>query len=97
MEEELKCPSCLQLVTAPVLLPCFHSMCLHCALANQQTVAMATLPVHHAPNSNSVSELSELGSSSTDCNDSDQLSILSETDSGVVVSTRPSSYVGTST
>lgn len=32
MEEELKCPVCHQLFANPVLLPCFHAVCLSCAL-----------------------------------------------------------------
>lgn len=32
MEEELKCPACHQLFANPVLLPCFHALCLSCAL-----------------------------------------------------------------
>ena len=94
MEDELKCASCQQFYSQPVLLPCFHSMCLECALHSQQPVTLASLPGHHAPTSSSVSELSEL--STTDCNDSDKLSVLSETDSGVVVNSvsRPNSFIG---
>lgn len=96
MEEELKCPSCKHFYVQPVLLPCFHAVCLACALQNQQAVSVqSTLGDNNG--AQSVSELSEL---SSDCNDSDKLSILSETDSGVVVSSastasRPSSYIGT--
>lgn len=101
MEDELKCPSCRQFFVQPVLLPCFHAMCLGCAMQNQQPVNIS--PPGH-PQSNQLDQplpppptelqlLSEL--QCNDCNDSDQLSILSETDSGVVVSSssRPSSYI----
>lgn len=123
MEDELKCPSCRQFFVQPVLLPCFHAMCLSCAMQNQQPVANNIMSGHtptitssslqqqqeqqqqqqlHQPLPPPPSELllSEL-QSCNDCNDSDQLSILSETDSGVVVSSsgssggssRPSSYI----
>ncbi|XP_046658047.1 E3 ubiquitin-protein ligase TRIM9-like isoform X1 [Daphnia pulicaria] len=101
MEDELKCPSCRQFFTQPVLLPCFHAMCLNCALHNQQPV-VNNLPSHPTaqpheqqqeqplpPPPTELQLLSEL--QCHDCNDSDQLSILSETDSGVVVSTSGSS------
>ncbi|XP_049548915.1 E3 ubiquitin-protein ligase TRIM9 isoform X1 [Anopheles darlingi] len=32
MEEELRCPVCKQLYSSPVLLPCYHALCLACAL-----------------------------------------------------------------
>ncbi|XP_028900486.1 E3 ubiquitin-protein ligase TRIM9 isoform X3 [Zeugodacus cucurbitae] len=32
MEDELRCPTCKQLFANPVLLPCFHALCLGCAL-----------------------------------------------------------------
>ncbi|XP_041566114.1 E3 ubiquitin-protein ligase TRIM9 isoform X2 [Drosophila elegans] len=32
MEDELRCPTCKQLYANPVLLPCFHALCLGCAL-----------------------------------------------------------------
>ena len=106
MEDELKCPSCRQFYTQPVLLPCFHAMCLNCALQNQQPV-VNNLPGHPTaqpheqqqeqplpPPPTELQLLSEL--QCNDCNDSDQLSILSETDSGVVVSTSGGSSGGSS-
>ncbi|XP_002065564.3 E3 ubiquitin-protein ligase TRIM9 isoform X1 [Drosophila willistoni] len=36
MEDELRCPTCKQLYANPVLLPCFHALCLGCALDIQQ-------------------------------------------------------------
>lgn len=31
LEQELQCPLCKGLVKQPILLPCHHSVCLHCA------------------------------------------------------------------
>lgn len=104
MEDELKCLSCRQFYVQPVLLPCFHAMCLSCAMQNQQPVVnnvagtqQQEQPLPPPPSELLLSELQ----CNVDCNDSDQLSILSETDSGVVVSSsgssggssRPSSYI----
>lgn len=61
MEEELRCPLCKQLYVNPVLLPCFHTLCLACALdvqnqsASAATSVITTAQVHqppasHAPN-----------------------------------------------
>ncbi|OQR67841.1 E3 ubiquitin-protein ligase TRIM9-like [Tropilaelaps mercedesae] len=66
MEAELKCTVCKHLFVNPVILPCFHSVCLKCAVQLQQ------------PASNSQED------------DFDQLSLVSETDSGVVCSPLPS-------
>lgn len=98
MEEELKCPVCHQLFANPVLLPCFHAVCLSCALDIQlpcgtpaSNHSLTQVQVHH--NSSSAS------SSTTDSISSDQedkVSILSEADSGVICTTsRPGSYAGT--
>ncbi|XP_031634054.1 E3 ubiquitin-protein ligase TRIM9-like [Contarinia nasturtii] len=35
MEEELRCPFCKELYVNPVLLPCYHGLCLTCALDTQ--------------------------------------------------------------
>lgn len=105
MEEELKCPACKHFYSNPVLLPCAHSLCLNCALNAQQPANAPTAA--HVANSTSSSEDSGNGSSSglvgssseigttADYPDGDKLSLLSETDSGVVCTSRPSSYVGT--
>ncbi|XP_022657079.1 E3 ubiquitin-protein ligase TRIM9-like isoform X3 [Varroa destructor] len=66
MESELKCPVCKHLFVNPVILPCFHSVCLKCAVQLQQPI------------------------SGTQEDDFDQLSLVSETDSGVVCSPLPS-------
>lgn len=87
MEEELKCPVCKQLFNNPVLLPCYHSLCLNCAVHIQQ-------PAQHVQPS-SEENISNLNDISVDYPDVDKLSIVSETDSGVVCNSRPNSYVGT--
>lgn len=104
MEEELKCPACKHFYSNPVLLPCAHSLCLNCALNAQQPANAPTAA--HVANSTSSSEdsgnssnsglvgPSEIGTTA-DYPDGDKLSLLSETDSGVVCTSRPSSYVGT--
>lgn len=88
MEDELRCPCCKELFTEPVLLPCWHALCLSCAVNLQA-------PPDSPPESTT-------DSSNAPCSDqeADKLSILSETDSGVVcgstsTSSRPGSYVGT--
>ncbi|XP_056020543.1 E3 ubiquitin-protein ligase TRIM9-like [Ostrea edulis] len=90
MEGELKCPMCLQFYCNPLLLPCSHSICAVCA-SNIQESSQTFL-----------SQLEEGGYSSNpgdgdlkDFPDIDKISILSETDSGVVCNSRPSSYIGT--
>lgn len=91
MEEELKCPVCRRVYTKPVLLPCSHSMCVACALSLQEPAA------NHLP-ATTLEDGTPLPSdqiSLLDFPDIDKLSIVSETDSGVVCNSRPSSYVGT--
>uniref|UniRef100_T1J5U7 B box-type domain-containing protein n=1 Tax=Strigamia maritima TaxID=126957 RepID=T1J5U7_STRMM len=88
MEEELKCPVCKQLYNNPVLLPCYHSLCLNCAIHIQQP-ATQIQPTSEESLTSNMSELS------SDYSDVDKVSILSETDSGVVCNSRPNSYVGT--
>ncbi|XP_046417060.1 E3 ubiquitin-protein ligase TRIM9 isoform X1 [Neodiprion fabricii] len=88
MEDELRCPSCKELFSEPVLLPCWHALCLSCAVGLQappdsQPECCAPDPAGNGPDQ-----------------EADKLSILSETDSGVVcsstsTSSRPGSYVGT--
>lgn len=92
MEEELRCFACKQFYNNPVLLPCYHGICLHCALNLQQPASHTVAAV-----TNNVSENAEsvASGSSGDYQESDKLSILSETDSGVVCTSRPNSYVGT--
>lgn len=88
MEDELRCPSCKELFVEPVLLPCWHALCLACAVSLQappDSPPESTTDSANAPGSDQ---------------EADKLSILSETDSGVVcsstsTSSRPGSYVGT--
>ena len=88
MEEELKCPVCRRLYTNPVLLPCSHSLCLACGVNIQVPAQSLQAPTEES----STTAVSEFGDSNPDI---DKLSLLSETDSGVVVNSRPNSYVGT--
>lgn len=46
MEDELRCPLCKQLFASPVLLPCYHAICLSCALDIQ--VPSSTTQIHHS-------------------------------------------------
>lgn len=121
MEEELRCPICKQLYVNPVLLPCYHAVCLACALDNQTpatTVGNAAavngpatgstttinhpslhlLQQHSQSSSSSVStgSSSATESVSSDQDQADKVSILSEADSGVICyNSRPNSYAGT--
>jgi tripartite motif-containing protein 9/67 len=109
MEEELRCPTCKQLYVNPVLLPCFHALCLACALDNQMPATAATgttvthpslhlLQQHSQSSSSSVStgSSSATESVSSDQDQADKVSILSEADSGVICyNSRPASYAGT--
>lgn len=96
MEEELRCPVCKQLYINPVLLPCYHSLCLNCASHLQQPANQ-----NHNQIQQPVLEQAESvasggsGGEPSDYQEVDKLSILSETDSGVVCTSRPNSYVGT--
>ena len=83
MEGELKCPLCSNFYCKPLLLPCSHNLCSGCA-HNLQESADKFLP-----------EKDE-NSDQSDFPEIDKLSIVSETDSGVVCnSSRPNSYVST--
>ena len=105
MEDELRCPVCKQFFNNPVLLPCYHALCLNCAVHLQQPASQHPPPTQAAElanesaggggggGSNSSGGGSELGVA--DYQEVDKLSILSETDSGVVCNSRPNSYVGT--
>lgn len=138
MEEELKCPLCKQLYVNPVLLPCYHALCISCALDNQiqsaaanSSVVTTTAQIHQPPTSSSSSSSTSSSSSSSssfvathlhqtpaaqslipnntsgtssssttdsissDQDTADKVSILSEADSGVICTSRPSSYAGT--
>lgn len=97
MEDELHCAVCKQLFNNPVLLPCYHALCLNCAVHAQRPLEPAA-PQENSGSSTASSSGSAADShASSDCchPESDKLSILSETDSGVVCNSRPNSYVGT--
>ena len=95
MEEELKCQVCSRLFTNPVLLPCTHSMCLACAQHVKVPISISDV-AKLAGNVNGISSSSpedaSLSGVLSDV-DIDKLSLLSETDSGVVCTSRPNSYV----
>ncbi|XP_052272282.1 E3 ubiquitin-protein ligase TRIM9-like isoform X3 [Dreissena polymorpha] len=83
MEGELKCPVCSKYYVKPVLLSCSHNLCSGCA-HSLQDLADKFLPQNDENNSDH-----------GDYPDVDKLSIVSETDSGVVCNSRPSSYIST--
>ena len=94
MEDELKCPVCRRLYSNPVFMPCSHALCLACALSIQNAAS------HFQQSGNC--DVGEVGHASTsnlseyvDYPDVDKVSLVSETDSGVVCNSRPNSYVGT--
>lgn len=93
MEEELRCPSCKHIYCNPVLLPCYHSLCLNCAVHLQQPAQQNNQQQQQQQESESVT--SGGSGEGGDYQEVDKLSILSETDSGVVCTSRPNSYVGT--
>ncbi|KAK8754632.1 hypothetical protein OTU49_016941, partial [Cherax quadricarinatus] len=85
MEEELRCAQCSGFYHVPVLLACRHAMCLACARELQKP---AIVPPRNeeegvAPPAED-HETSEV----------DKLSVLSDADSGVSCSSRPTSLVG---
>ncbi|TKR60484.1 hypothetical protein L596_027725 [Steinernema carpocapsae] len=95
MEEELKCPCCKKFVDDPILLPCAHSYCRKCALKSQQRASTSLLSPQC---SSAASDTISLCVSDQD-QESDKLSVFSETDSGVVLcgrNSRPCSILGTS-
>jgi len=98
MEEELKCPACRRLCVRPVQLPgCWHSLCYDCAGARLQTVSAGSVS---SPSASSLSSLvsrrasstcggarddsASVTDSSSEHDSSDGLSVVSESDSGVV-------------
>ncbi|XP_041353036.1 E3 ubiquitin-protein ligase TRIM9-like isoform X2 [Gigantopelta aegis] len=89
MEEELKCPLCRKVYTKPVLFPCYHSFCMACAVGIQQPAQQLI------PQTTGTDEGTQVINETVDFPEIDKLSIVSETDSGVVCNSRPSSYVST--
>ncbi|KAK3094014.1 hypothetical protein FSP39_022937 [Pinctada imbricata] len=90
MEEELKCPQCSMFYCSPLLLPCSHSICEKCAQDLQETSQHFLPPIEEG-----ITPGQHENEILRDFPDVDKISILSETDSGVVCNSRPSSYVGT--
>jgi len=94
MENELKCWNCKSFFINPILLPCSHSMCLSCALAVQtpyQPLAAAGCSTPGsattAPHLTTDDVISVCGGSDQgDAESVDKVSLVSETDSGVVCS-----------
>lgn len=83
MELELTCPACMKYYSNPVCLPCSHSICMTCA---QRLLAP-------------VGACEELTRANADFPDIDKMSLYSEADSGVSMSTgssRPNSYLASS-
>lgn len=102
MEEELRCTQCSGFYHVPVLLVCRHALCLACAGALQK-------PAGAPPPSSSSTRPDEDGGSSNgssnvvppptaeelhETSEVDKLSVLSDADSGVSCSSRPTSLVG---
>lgn len=75
--------------TEPVLLPCLHALCRGCACAAQRPVH--ALLAEPAPGASGAAASHE--QEPPDGGDSDKASVYSETDSGVVVASRPASCV----
>ncbi|VDM51914.1 unnamed protein product [Angiostrongylus costaricensis] len=112
MEEELRCSQCRKFFEDPILLLCGHCYCRRCALKAQQPSSsvrpatplgpsplfpqiLSSSPMSPHSSSSGASDTISLCVSDTD-HDSDKMSVLSETDSGVVCTraSRPSSIVG---
>lgn len=79
MEDELRCGQCGGFYHVPVLLECRHALCLACARELQK----ATTPPRGEDEGGEGGESSEV----------DKLSVLSDADSGVSCSSRPTSLV----
>ncbi|CAI5452125.1 unnamed protein product [Caenorhabditis angaria] len=99
MEEELKCTQCVRFFDDPIILNCGHSFCRLCALKAHQPSTSSPTPTPILTQILSPQSTSS-GSSDTASicdHESDKLSVVSETDSGVVGcgrTSRPSSIVG---
>ncbi|XP_071162888.1 E3 ubiquitin-protein ligase TRIM9-like isoform X1 [Mytilus edulis] len=87
MDEELKCPECRKFYSKPVFFPCSHSVCLECA-GNMQESSQEFMSQFED------SSLLQILGDTDLLKDYDKLSLVSETDSGVVCNSRPSSYIG---
>ncbi|KAI6239184.1 Zinc finger and Fibronectin and SPla RYanodine receptor SPRY domain containing protein [Aphelenchoides fujianensis] len=81
MEDELKCPACRHYLHEPVLLQCSHSYCRECAVRSQQK---APSPLSPPCSSSGASDTMSVCVSDAD-QESDKLSVVSESDSGVYI------------
>lgn len=113
MEDELKCPACRRLYFRPVQLPgCWHSLCRDCAVARVQTVSAGSVSPSASSLSSLVgagrrtsstcgredAASTVISDSSSEHDSSDGLSVVSESDSGVVAGlVRPLSRLGSNT
>ncbi len=79
MDSELHCASCKQYYQLPIYLPCSHSICYTCALSSIRSIN----PMEHNPSLLNMSFTSDL----------DKLSFRSDYDSGISLSSRPSSLL----
>ncbi|CAF0894108.1 unnamed protein product [Didymodactylos carnosus] len=97
MDIELRCPLCKDYYRLPLYLPCHHSLCATCAHSIQQNISVdisqnVNSKSKHNKNivvRNSITG-SDLGSLSF-ASDLDKLSLISDNDSGVAVSSASSS------
>ncbi|RWS17555.1 Tripartite motif-containing protein 9-like protein [Dinothrombium tinctorium] len=77
-------------------MPCYHSLCLSCLLTLQHSSGPSGGHNDEAAGSEIGTCNVSSSSASSELSDADKLSLLSETDSGVICCTsRPNSYVGT--
>ncbi|CAF0767007.1 unnamed protein product [Didymodactylos carnosus] len=96
MDVELRCPLCQDFYQLPLYLPCHHSLCTACAISIQQNISSdISQNVNNKlkQNENIVRNSivgSNLGSISF-ASDLDKLSLISDNDSGVVISSASSS------
>lgn len=96
MEDELRCPRCKRFLDNPVLLPCFHALCLNCA--SDATGSPGAAGSHSSASSSTSSAAGDSVTSDPDPEHLDKVSLSSEADSGVVVApsgSRPGSFAGT--
>lgn len=65
MEDELRCPLCKQLYVNPVLLPCYHALCITCALDSQVQIANNNNNNNNTNNNNSNSNTNNNSTTTT--------------------------------
>ncbi|KAK7066004.1 hypothetical protein SK128_001726 [Halocaridina rubra] len=94
MEVELRCPHCSGYYHVPVLLFCHHALCLSCAAALQKPASLPSHRNNDDVNSPPIHPAGEEVEETT--SEVDKVSVLSDADSGVSCSSRPTSLVGAS-